>query len=135
MMSSKHSFFKTWGILLATFLLGGVAGGALGRSFFSRPPFDPHAREFRVADLETALKLTPEQGPEVRAIIEDLRVDYSGICAEVRPRYDEARTRARTRMRALLTAEQQGKFDELIPEQECASCPRIASPDESEPAP
>ena len=135
MMSSRASFLKTWGILLVTFLLGGVAGGALGRSFFSRAPFDPHAREFKVADLETALGLTPQQAPEIRAIIEDLRAQYSEICAEVRPRYDEGRARARTRMRALLTAEQQAKFDELIPEQECASCPRIVTPDDPEPAP
>lgn len=134
-MMSRASFLKTWGVLLATFLLGAVAGGALGRSIFSRPPYDPHAREFRVTDLETALKLTPEQAPQVSAIIEDLRVQYSGICAEVRPRYDEARADARTRMRALLTAEQQARFDELIPEQECASCPAIVPPAEQAPTP
>ena len=121
---------KTWGILLATFVLGGVSGAGVGRAFFGSPPFDPHAREFRVADLEHALHLTPEQAPAVRAIVEDLRAEYSDICAEVRPRYDQVRANARMRMRALLDEKQQARFDQLIPEQECASCPAVVTPSE-----
>jgi hypothetical protein len=132
MKSSPSTFLKTWGILLVTFILGGLAGGGLARLL--APPFlDPH--EFRVTDLEKALELTPEQAPKVRAVIEDLRRDYSGICAEVRPRYDEAREAARVRMRSLLTPAQQAKFDQLIPMQECSTCPKIVGPDEQAPTP
>jgi hypothetical protein len=44
------------------------------------------------------------------------------VCADVRPRYDELRERARGEMRALLSADQQQRFDMIITQEDCR-CP------------
>jgi hypothetical protein len=44
------------------------------------------------------------------------------VCADVRPRYDTLRERTRGQMRALLTADQQPRFDSIITQEDCR-CP------------
>jgi Spy/CpxP family protein refolding chaperone len=57
------------------------------------------------------LSLTEQQATGIRAILDQTRNDYRALRAEVRPRYDSVRQNARTRIRALLTPEQQKLFD------------------------
>jgi Spy/CpxP family protein refolding chaperone len=69
-------------------------------------------REERIFEsMRRDLNLTEQQATEIRTILEQTRNDYRALRAEVRPRYDSVRQNARTRIRALLTPEQQKLFD------------------------
>ena len=57
------------------------------------------------------LNLTEQQATEVHAILDQTRNEYRALGAEVRQRNDAVRQTARTRIRALLTPEQQQRFD------------------------
>jgi Spy/CpxP family protein refolding chaperone len=57
------------------------------------------------------LNLSEQQATEIRAILDQTRNDYRALRTEVRPRYDAVRQNARTKIRALLTPEQQKLFD------------------------
>ena len=58
----------------------------------------------------------------MHAILDSAREEYKAVCADVRPRYDVVREGARTRMRALLSADQQPRFDEIVTAEDCR-CP------------
>jgi Spy/CpxP family protein refolding chaperone len=106
-------------VLLGVFLLGGVTGASLAsfyrlRGGHGRP--ERHkgggTREDRIFEsMRRDLSLTEQQATEIRAILDQTRNDYRTLRAEVRPRYDSVRQNARTRIRALLTPEQQKLFD------------------------
>jgi len=68
--------------------------------------------------------LTDNQSSAMRAILDQTRDDYKAVCADVRPRYDVVRERARTEMRALLTADQQPRFDSIVTAEDCR-CPEL----------
>jgi Spy/CpxP family protein refolding chaperone len=107
-------------VLLGVFLLGGVTGASLA-SLYRLPGGHERQggrgggrgnREDRIFDdLRRDLNLTEQQATEIRAILDQTRNDYRALRAEVRPRYDSVRQNARTRIRALLTPEQQKLFD------------------------
>jgi Spy/CpxP family protein refolding chaperone len=54
----------------------------------------------------------------VQAIIDETRNEYRALRTELRPRFEEPRQKARARIRALLTPEQQQKFDGMIAQQD-----------------
>jgi hypothetical protein len=72
--------------------------------------------------LKRELKLEPGQATEMRMVLDETREQYKAVCADVRPRYDVLREQARARMRALLTGEQQQRFDTIITQEDC-KCP------------
>ena len=80
--------------------------------------FEQHGREGYVEGLRQRLSLNDEQTTQIRAIIDETRAEYRQLRTEVRPRYDASRQRARTRIRALLTPEQQQKFDAMVAERD-----------------
>jgi Spy/CpxP family protein refolding chaperone len=49
-------------------------------------------------------------------VLEETAGDFRALRGELRPRYEELRLKARSRMRAVLTTEQQQKFDALMAE-------------------
>jgi Spy/CpxP family protein refolding chaperone len=111
---------KILSVLVGVFLLGGVTGASLaslyrlrgdhGRS--ERRKGGGGKREDRIFEsMRRDLSLTEQQATEIRAILEQTHNDYRALRAEVRPRYDSVRQNARTRIRALLTPEQQKLFD------------------------
>ncbi len=107
---------KVWAVLIAIFLLGGVTGAALDGVYRSRAAggrSEAHRRdpEEQFATMRRELSLSDEQASAIRAILEESRSEFRTLRAEVKPRYDEVRQRARTRMRALLNPEQQQRFD------------------------
>jgi Spy/CpxP family protein refolding chaperone len=105
-------------VLVGVFLLGGVTGASLA-SFYRLRGHERQgvrrgggAREDKIFEsMRRDLSLTEQQATEIRAILEQTRNDYRALRAEVRPRYDSVRQNARTRIRALLTPEQQKLFD------------------------
>ncbi|HYG12484.1 MAG TPA: hypothetical protein VD835_21295 [Pyrinomonadaceae bacterium] len=106
-------------VLVGVFLLGGVTGASLA-SFYRLRGVERHERrgggrgnrEDKIFEsMRRDLSLTEQQATEIRAILDQTRNDYRTLRAEVRPRYDAVRQNARTRIRALLTPEQQKLFD------------------------
>jgi Spy/CpxP family protein refolding chaperone len=114
---------KMWLVLVAVFVLGSVTGVALTGLYRSRASGErPEAREKamheRFEKMRTELKLTDEQTKAVQAIIDETRNEYRALRTELRPRFEEPRQKARARIRALLTPEQQQKFDAMITQQD-----------------
>lgn len=113
---------KIWLVVVGVFLLGGITGAALDSLYRLRASGNGRA-EMRRRDKEdifermkSDLNLNDQQATEIRAILEQTRNDYRQLRAEVRPRYDAVRQNARTKIRALLTPEQQQKFDAKVAE-------------------
>jgi Spy/CpxP family protein refolding chaperone len=113
---------KVWLVVVGVFALGCVTGALLDSVYrlkvanVSRESRGRHGREDIFESMQRDLNLTEQQATEIRAILDQTRNDYRALRAEVRPRYDAARQNARTRIRALLTPEQQKLFDAKVAE-------------------
>lgn len=114
---------KIWLVLGVVFVLGCVTGVALTGLYRSRASGDrPEARERamneRFEKMRRELSLTDQQTTTVRTILDETRNEYRALRTELRPRFDEPRQKARARIRALLTPEQQQKFDAMVAQQD-----------------
>ena len=114
---------KIWLVLVAVFLLGSVTGAALtglyrSRASGGREKGDRPRHEQRFEKMRQDLSLTDQQTADVRAILDQTRNEYRTLREELRPRFEEPRSKARTKIRALLNAEQQKKFDALVAQQD-----------------
>jgi Spy/CpxP family protein refolding chaperone len=113
---------KIWMVLVAVFVLGCVTGVALTGLYRSRASSGSESRERamheRFERMRTELNLTDQQTASVRTILDETRNEYRALRTELRPRFEEPRTKARSRIRALLTPEQQKKFDTMIAQQD-----------------
>ena len=113
---------KIWLVLLVVFVLGSVTGAALTGLYRSRGGGGAEAREKamheRFEKMRSELDLTDQQTTSVRTILDETRNEYRALRTELRPRFEEPRTKARTRIRALLTPEQQKKFDAMVAQQD-----------------
>jgi hypothetical protein len=123
------SWMKVWAVLLVVFALGCVTGASLDgiyrlRAKSDQPTLAPPMRDTDAyfETLKRELTLTEDQSSAMRAILDRTREDYKAVCADVRPRYDSLRERTRSQMRALLTADQQPRFDSIITQEDCR-CP------------
>ena len=116
---------KTWLAVVAVFALG-CATGALLDSAYHRLSADAargegpgkRGHEEVFEKMRRDLELTDQQAAEVRRILEQTRNNYRALRAEARPRFDAIRQSARTRIRALLTPEQQRRFDARVAEKD-----------------
>lgn len=109
---------KIWLVVLGVFVLGCVTGASLDSLYRLKASNgerqERHGRRDKenvFEGMKSDLNLTDQQATEVRAIIEQSREEYRKLRNEVRPRYDAVRASARARIRALLNAEQQQRFD------------------------
>ena len=114
---------KIWLVLGVVFVLGCVTGVALTGLYRSRASGErPEARERamneRFEKMRSELSLTDQQTSAVRTILDETRNEYRALRTELRPRFDEPRQKARARIRALLTPEQQQKFDAMVAQQD-----------------
>jgi len=102
-------------LLVAAFLLGGVAGGAgvavgLGRGSGAGHGRDPERYQ---RNLNHELRLTPTQQDSVRAILARHRQAMDSVWQDVAPRVETLRTTIRSEIARQLTPEQQEKFDRM----------------------
>jgi hypothetical protein len=123
MTITGRTTFKIWLVLVVVFILGSVTGAALtglyrSRASGERPEARERAMKERFEKMRGELSLTDQQTTSVRAILDETRNEYRALRTELRPRFDEPRQKARTRIRALLTAEQQQKFDAMVAQQD-----------------
>lgn len=123
------TWMKIWAALLLVFVLGCVTGASLNGIYRLRASAEPQMPVPSMRDtdayfdtLKRELTLTEDQSSSMREILDRTREDYKAVCADVRPRYDHLRERARGQMRALLTADQQQRFDLIITQEDCR-CP------------
>jgi hypothetical protein len=116
---------KAWALalLLGAFLLGGVTGVVLDRTFVGGAPSETDAtrrgsdRDRRTTYLDwlaAELALTDQQREEVAAILERNREEVAALWQETRPAFEEVRNRLRDEVRELLSQEQQVAYDALI---------------------
>ena len=122
---------KAWVAFLIVFLLGGVTGASLDGIYRLRANANASNPSVTVSirdtdayfeTLKRELTLSEDQASAMRGVLDRTRDDYKAVCADVRPRYDVVRERARGQMRALLTADQQPRFDSIITQEDCR-CP------------
>jgi len=115
---------KVIGAALAVFLLGCVTGAALDSAYRLRaagPRRQPHGQQGSdhfFESLKKNLDLDARQTEQIRAVIDDTREGYRQLRTEVGPHYDTLRRDGRARIRALLTPEQQQKFDRMTAERD-----------------
>jgi Spy/CpxP family protein refolding chaperone len=115
---------KIWLVIVGVFILGGATGVLLDgvyrlrASGNARPPemHNGHHGEEVIERMKSDLNLNDDQVTQIRAILDQTRNDYRALRTEVRPRYDAVRQNARAKIRALLNAEQQQKFDAKVAE-------------------
>jgi len=113
---------KIWLVLLLVFVLGGMTGAALTGLYRSRASSRSESRERggqeRFERMRRELNLNEQQTTQVRTILDETRNEYRALRTELRPRFEEPRLKARAKIRALLNAEQQQKFDVLTAQQD-----------------
>lgn len=116
---------KIWLMLVGVFVLGCATGASLDSAYRLRAGGDARqemrgrrGQEEMFESMKRDLNLSEQQATEIRAILDQTRNDYRALRADVRPRYDAARQNARTRIRALLTPEQQKIFDAKVAERD-----------------
>ena len=109
---------------LAVFVLGCVTGAALDSAYrlraagHRRTQHSQQGRDEFFKSLQKNLDLDARQTEQIRAVIDETREGYRQLQTEVSPRYDELRRGGRARIRALLTPEQQQKFDQMTAERD-----------------
>ena len=116
MTLTGHTRLKVWLVLLVVFVLGSVTGAALTGLYRSRASGDSRERTMHehFEKMRQELNLTDQQTTQVRAILDETRNEYRALRSELKPRFEEPRQKARARIRALLTPEQQQKFDAMV---------------------
>ena len=138
MNTQDKTKFKVWATLIVVFALGSATGASLYAIYrlpskaapqSQAPASDRTIPSMRDTDayfetMKRELNLTSEQAAAMRTILEQTREDYRSVCADVRPRYDDLRERARGQMRALLAADQQQRFDTIVTQEDCR-CPEM----------
>lgn len=109
---------KIWLVLAGVFAIGCVTGAALDGAYRTRAGGGRGERgkkhEKMFEETRRELNLDEAQAARVRVILDETREEFRGLHAEMRPRFDAARQRARARMRETLTPEQQTRFDAMM---------------------
>lgn len=106
---------------LVVFLLG-FAAGALSLSVYHRRGEAPRQaiwtgrfnRERYVQELTEAVRLQPEQRGALNAALDETREEFLALRRRLQPQFEEVRQRARQRIRSVLNADQQPRFEAFI---------------------
>jgi len=92
-----------------------VAGFAAGAATMSRAETGRRTRDYSYsAQLAEQLGLTHAQQDSIRAIMRAHRSETMAIIAPVKERLDSVRARAREEIKAVLTADQRARYEDLI---------------------
>jgi hypothetical protein len=103
------------------FLLGAALGGLIGYSYehhlvsaANTPLPEPVRRAHRVEQLTQLLNLTSAQSQQVDAILLQRHTEVKAIHDQTDAQIEQVRQKGRGQVRAILTAEQQPKFEEFL---------------------
>jgi Spy/CpxP family protein refolding chaperone len=129
MSARKGTRLKLWLAVAAVFLLGCATGALLASAYRLRWPGARQAshgkrdRDDVFEKMKRDLELDERQSAEARRILDETRNEYRALRAEARPRFDAIRQSTRARIRALLTPEQQRRFDARVAERDARRDP------------
>ncbi len=109
---------KTFWFIIIAFLLGGVAGGFIGSTYFAkRNNGRPRAsREQVQKEFATKLKLSPSQSSSVDSLIESHRTKFNAVSTEFTAAFRANRDTLRLGIRKLLSQSQNTLYDAYIKE-------------------
>ena len=108
---------KTFAFIVVSFLLGGVAGGFIGRTYFSiQPSTHRPTRAEMQKQFADRMKLTPDQSVKVDSILETFRQSFSQVQKNYWQSFHLKRDTLRMSIRALLSADQNKLFDNYTKE-------------------
>jgi Spy/CpxP family protein refolding chaperone len=102
------------------FLLGASLGGLVGYVFAHRsvsanaPLTAQERRAKKVEELTRVADLTPEQRQQLEAVLTQLHSEYKALREQSDAQINQARQQGRNQIRAILTPEQQPKFEEFL---------------------
>jgi len=125
-------------VLLATFALGGLTGALITNLLNTAPPRGIRGLE----EMTKKVKLNPQQRQQVQHILDDTQKQYEELQKEVRPRFEEirkdvnprfesVRSATRTKIRGLLSPEQQSLYDDYNRERDAQREKRLSERDKS----
>lgn len=121
---------KTFVFIIASFLLGGIAGGYIGKTYFAgqggghRPTRAEMQKHFA-----ERLKLDTSQSVRVDSILEAFRQSFSQVQGQYWGSFHTKRDTLRMSIRALLTADQNKLFDDYIKESDQREAKRRENPE------
>jgi Spy/CpxP family protein refolding chaperone len=105
-------------VFLLGLLVGAVGNHLWGERVWGRQEpgahGNPPSREQVVNDLTRELQLTPDQQKQLGPIIDDTRAQVRALYQPLDAQHDTIRHQGRERIRAILTPEQQPKFDQFM---------------------
>jgi Spy/CpxP family protein refolding chaperone len=111
-------------LLLLAFLLG-IGAGAAGVAAYQARTSGWHSadrpgqfQQFILKRLTKELELRPEQQQRIEAMLKETGQEFAKLREEMAPRFRDLRLRGRDRIRTVLDAGQQAKYEQL--EQEWA---------------
>ncbi|MBN8722145.1 MAG: hypothetical protein J0M03_04380 [Acidobacteria bacterium] len=129
MNSQNRVWLKATAVLIVVFCLGIITGGALDSLYRSQAKsVASKNNKIDTTDylnnLKRELNLSPEQVRDMQIILSDMSKDYKILCAETSPRYSVLREKGRSKMKGLLSTDQQKLFDQVVTQEDC-NCPYL----------
>jgi hypothetical protein len=121
---------KTFAFVVMSFLLGGVAGGYIGKTYFAtqggghRPTRAAMQKQF-----VDRLHLNATQAAKVDSILEAYRQNFGQVQSGYWQTFHSKRDTLRLSIRALLAPEQNKLFDDYIKETDGREAKRRENPD------
>jgi Spy/CpxP family protein refolding chaperone len=104
-------------LFFVVFLLGvlfGAVGGHLWNKRVSGQPAAHATRGELIRNFSREVRLTPEQEKQLSAIMDDTRTKWQALYAPLDAQREAIRHQGRERIRAMLTPEQQSRFEEYM---------------------
>ena len=119
-MPNSKARLEAAALFLAVFALGGVFGALGNHLWGQRVSGEPAAvntkptRDQVVADMTQRLQLTPDQQKQVTIAIDETRAKWQALNASSDAPREQIRQDFRAKVRAMLTPDQQVKFDDYL---------------------
>jgi hypothetical protein len=122
-MRSNNARIEAAALVFVVFLLGILLGGVgdhlwdervQGQEQLAAQPNTKPTRNQVINDLTQRLQLTPDQQKQITVTIDDTRAKWAALYAPLDAPREEIRQQGRAGIRAVLTPEQQLKFDDFL---------------------
>ncbi len=124
-MQSKNARFEAAVLVFVVFVLGILLGGVGSHVWDERVEGQVQAqsaaqlnlkptRDERVNELTQRLQLTPDQQKQVGAVFDDTLSKWKALYAPLDAEHEQIRQQGRANIRAILTPDQQLKFEDFL---------------------
>jgi hypothetical protein len=119
-MQSSKARLEATALFLVVFVLGvvfGVVGNHVWSQRVSGEQTTPNTKPTRnqvIQDLTQRLQLTPDEQKQITAAIDDTRAKTQALYAPLDAPREQIRQEGRAKIRAILTPDQQVKFDDFM---------------------